>query len=77
MLFAVCSMHSISRVKIRVRKGGRGSVSMKVDVGESSYRTWMCIIFQAEFFIAEMEENMNLSSRRGGKGGGKGSRVAE
>ncbi|WMV26486.1 hypothetical protein MTR67_019871 [Solanum verrucosum] len=53
----------------RVRKGWRVSVSVKVDVGESSYRTWMCIVFQPEFFTAEMEENMNLSSRRGGKGG--------
>ncbi|KAH0683341.1 hypothetical protein KY289_021093 [Solanum tuberosum] len=52
------SMHGISRVKFRVRKGRRVSVSVKVDVGE------------------KMEENMNLSSRRGGKGGGKGSRVA-
>ncbi|KAK4353525.1 hypothetical protein RND71_025719 [Anisodus tanguticus] len=72
----ICSMHDISRVKIKVRKGGKVPVSVKVVDGDSSYRIWMCIEFQPEFLMPEIEENVKLSSRRGGKGGGRGSRGA-
>lgn len=72
----ICSMHDMFRVKTRVRKGGRVPVSVKVYAKEKSYRIWMCSEFQPEFLTPEMEENMNLPTRRGGKEGGKGSRVA-